>query len=416
MISRPLFAVVLCLSSSLAFAGDWPQFLGLNRNGISSEKNLIDTFPETGPKELWRIKAGVGMSAVSISDGKAVTLFQSGGKQRVIAVDAKSGKTLWTSAVAPQYRNQMGNGPRATPTIDGEMVYVFTGEGILVALKLTDGSLKWKRNGIVETGSKPADYGMASSPLIVGDLVIVTVGVTAGSKAGTVMAYNKRTGILMWKAGEDTAGYSSPTLLTVGGKPQIVAYTGESVIGIAPKTGKLLWRFPYITEYECNIAVPLSINGHVFISSGENHGCALLSLKPAGDKFLAKPVWETHGKASALRNEWQTSILRDGYLYGLDNVGSAGPITHLNCVEAKTGKIVWQKKRFGKSNLIYADGKLWFTTMKGELVLVKATPKGYEELARSKPVLSMTRQAPTLANGHLYVRDDKDIVCYDVRK
>jgi outer membrane protein assembly factor BamB len=176
-----------------------------------------------------------------------------------------------------------------------------------------------------------------------------------------------------------------------------------------------LWQYPYETNYECNIAIPLSIQGQVFISSGENHGSVLLSLKPKGDGFDVKEIWSSQGTKSVLRNEWQTSILLDGFLYGMDNVGGAGPITHLTCINAATGKPAWQKSRFGKGNLIEADGKLWITTMAGELVLVRATPKGYEELGR-KELIGTTRQAPALAGGLLYLRDGKEIVCLDVRK
>ena len=132
------------------------------------------------------------------------------------------------------------------------------------------------------------------------------------------------TGQKLWTAGDDPAGYSSPALLTVGGRPQIVAFTGASAIGIAPQTGALLWRYPYVTDYDCNIAVPLAENGRVFLSSGENHGSVLLALSPQGETFQTKEVWKSLGLKSVLRNEWQTSILLDGHLYGLDNVGMPG--------------------------------------------------------------------------------------------
>jgi outer membrane protein assembly factor BamB len=194
-----------------------------------------------------------------------------------------------------------------------------------------------------------------------------------------------------------------------------VAFEGKAAIGLAPKTGDLLWRFPYTTDFDCNIAAPIEYDGRIFISSGENHGATLLDLKKDGDAFRATPVWESHGPDSVMRNEWQTSILIDGHLYGMDNVGGAGPITHLNCVEVASGKRVWQEKRFGKGNLIAADGKLWISTIKGELVLVRATPGKFEELGRAA-ILGPTRQAPSLANGLLYLRDEREIVCLDVRE
>jgi outer membrane protein assembly factor BamB len=305
----------------------------------------------------------------------------------------------------------MGNGPRATPTIAGDQAFTFTGEGILAAVNLADGKLQWSHNVVAELKGKPADYGMASSPLVVGDSVIVI----AGAPRATLSAYNTKSGKLAWTACEDPAGYSSPALLILGGVPQIVAYTGSSAIGVEPQSGSMLWRYPYETDFNCNIATPLTVDGKVFLSSGENHGCVLLGLSKSGDTFTTSEVWKSQGSQSVLRNEWQTSILLDGHLYGFDNVGSAGPVTHLTCVNAATGKRVWQKLRFGKGNLIAADGKLWISTMNGELVLVRATPKEFEELGRAT-VLGSTRQAPALAGGRLYLRDDAEIVCLDVRK
>lgn len=401
----------LMTGASAQQAADWPQFLGPNRNGISAEAGLIDKWPEGGPKEVWRVPGGVGMSGLAIKDGLLLTLVQREGQQFVVAHKADTGEALWQTPIASEYENQMGNGPRATPAIAGGHAFVFTGEGILAALSVADGKLLWSHNTVKELKGKEADYGMACSPLVVGDLVIVT----PGAPKAAVAAYQAKTGKLAWTAGDDPAGYSSPTLLNVGGKKQIVAYTGASAIGLSPNEGTLLWRYPYETDFNCNIATPLAVDGKVFISSGENHGSALLSLKPAGEKYDVAEVWTSQGARSTLRSEWQTSILLGGYLYGFDNVGSAGPVTHLTCIDAATGKRAWQQARFGKGNLIAADGKLFISTMKGELVIVRATPEKYDEIGRGV-VLGTTRQAPALSGGLLFLRDDKEIVCLDVRK
>jgi outer membrane protein assembly factor BamB len=263
-----------------------------------------------------------------------------------------------------------------------------------------------------ELGGEPAEYGMACSPLVVGERVIVT----AGAPRGTVAAYDAATGKLAWTAGsEDPAGYSSPALLDVGGRRQVVVIDGVAALGLDPAKGDILWRHPYETEFNCNTATPVAVKGQVLLSSAENHGSVLLALSPKGDKFDVREVWSSQGTKSVLRSEWQTSILLGGYLYGMDNVGSAGPVTHLTCIKADTGERAWQKLRFGKGNFIAADGKLLITTVKGELVIARATPKGYEEIGR-KEVVGFTRQAPALAGGLLYLRDDAEIVCLDVRK
>ena len=403
---------VLILSvSAVAQEGGWPQHLGPSRNGISGETNLLDKWPVGGPKEVWRVKGGVGMSGLAISGGRLFTMVQSEGQQRVIALNAATGEAIWKTVVAPAYENQMGDGPRATPTVAGNTGFVFTGEGVLVALNAPDGRVLWAHNSVKELGGQPAEYGMACSPLVVGTQVIVTVG----APNATVAAYDTVTGTPAWTAGNESTGYSSPALLDVGGRNQIVVHSGSAVLGLEPKSGAVLWRHPYVTDYNCNIATPIAVDGRVFVSSGENHGCALLDLKPSGNSFAVTEVWSSQGARSVLRNEWQTSILLDGYLYGMDNVGGAGPVTHLTCVEAATGKRVWQETRFGKGNLIAADGKLFMSSLKGELIIARASPQGYDEIGRSA-VIGSTRQAPALVKGLLYLRDSDDIVCLDVRK
>lgn len=408
--------LVVCALSSMSFAQndavkyDWPQFLGPDRNGISKDTGLVSEWPQDGPKVLWRVPGGVGMSGFAISRGHAITLVQRENKQWIISLDAKTGQTQWQTPLAPAYKNGMGNGPRATPAIAGDMVFAFTGEGILAALNLADGKPVWTHNVIRDMQGTVAEYGMASSPLIVGNNVVVT----AGAAGAAVVAYDTKAGTVAWKSGDDAAGYSSPALLEFGGRKELVVYTGEAAVGLAPETGRKLWRYPYETNFNCNIVTPIAFRDHVFISSGENHGCVMLSFQGTGEQTKVSEAWTSQGNQSVLRNEWQTSILSDGHLYGFDNVGAAGPVTHLTCVNAETGKRVWQKPRFGKGNLIAADGKLFITTMNGELVIVKLTPTAFEELGRAK-LLGPTRQAPALSNGKLYLRDDEEILCVDVR-
>jgi outer membrane protein assembly factor BamB len=399
--------------SAKSVGAGWPQFLGPDRNGISREKGLLTSWPKDGPREVWRVPGGVGMSALAISGSKLYTMVQKADRQWVLCLDAKTGTGEWEKDLAPAYKNQMGDGPRATPAIAGDMLYAFTGEGILAALKTADGKVVWQKDVVSEFGGKPTDYGMACSPLVLGDRVVIT----AGAPDATVVALDRKTGEVAWTAGKDfPPGYSSPAVLKVAGGEQLVVFHGAGSFGLDPAKGTELWSHPYETDFNCNIVTPLAIGGSVFLSSGENHGSVLLALKPRSDrKFDVEEVWTSQGPKSVLRNEWQTSILLDGYLYGFDNVGSAGPVTHLTCVNAATGAREWQQLRFGKGNLIAADGKLFLSTMLGELVVVTATPKGYEELGR-KTVVGKTRQAPAIANGLLYLRDDREIVCLDVQQ
>lgn len=402
--------IVVSFAAAPACAGEWPQFLGPARTGVSPETGLLEEWPESGPPEIWRAEGGVGMSGLAVQGGRLFTLVQKKGHQWLISKDAGTGRTLWETAIMPEYENSMGNGPRGTPAVDGDRVFAFTGEGVLAACRFEDGRLLWKHDVVRELGGEPAEYGMACSPLIVGSHVVVVPGVSGGA----VAAYDLTSGKLAWKAGDDTAGYSSPTVAIIDGKPQIVVFAGQSLMGLAPADGEVLWRHPYKTNYDCNIATPIAVEGRLFISSGENHGSALLAIEPKQGRYEVREVWKSHGPSSVMRNEWQTSVLLDGFLYGWDNVGGAGPVTHLTCIRAATGERLWRQTRFGKGNFILAEGKLFMTTLDGELVLAKASPDGYQELGR-KTVLGMTRQAPSLAGGLLYVRDDADIVCFDVR-
>lgn len=394
-----------------AGGNDWPQFLGPDRTGISKEKGLIKTWPEGGLKELWRVPGGVGMGGVSIVADRAYALVQRQGKQSVIALNAVNGKLLWETPIADTFKNAMGNGPRTAPTVAGKMVYAYSGEGILAALDSTNGKVAWSRDIPRDHRGKPAEYGMASSPLLTENLVVVV----AGCPKATVVAYDRKTGKPAWAYSQnDAAGYCSPTLMKLGGRPQIVSFSGAAAFGLNPRNGRAYWRYGFVTDYNCNIATPLLYKNGVFISAGENHGSALLSLKPAADGFSVTEKWKSFGRSSVMRNEWQTSVLIDGFLYGFDNKGSAGPISHLTCISAETGEKAWEKTRFGKGNLIAADGKLFMTTMKGELVVAKISSESYQELGRME-LLEQTRQAPALSNGRLFLRDGREIVCVDVR-
>lgn len=385
---------------------DWPQFLGPQRNGISEETGLLQRWPDDGMKVVWRVRGGVGMSAVAVSDGHAVTMWNSDEGQLVVALNVKDGQTIWKTPVAKNYKNGQGDGPRGTPAIAGDHVYAFTGDGVLACLDLHSGKEVWTRDVVGDVRVRPAEYGMACSPLIVGELVVVT----AGGGGTAVVAVDRSTGETKWTIGDGTPGYSSPALLDVAGQKQIVALTGSGALGIAPEDGKLLWSYGFKTPYDCNTATPISVDGNVFLSAGENHGCVMLNVTAAGGRYTVKEVWESVDVKSVMRNEWQTSVLIDGHLYGFDNVGSAGPTTHLTCIDAATGDVIWRKNRFGKGNLVAADGHLWITTMGGELVIVKATPEGYAEVGREK-LFGKTRQNASIARGMAFIRDDNEVIC-----
>ncbi|MFN5312835.1 MAG: PQQ-binding-like beta-propeller repeat protein [Planctomyces sp.] len=406
-----LMLVCLISLTGLAEGGDWPQFLGVNRTGTSTETGLLKTFPQDGPQVVWKTSLGTSMSGIAVAGKQALTLFQDETRQFAVSLSTETGQILWKTALAPAFENGMGNGPRATPAVAEGRVFVMTGEGLLAGLDAATGKLLWKVDVPQQFGGQAAEYGVACSPLVSGDLVIVQ----AGSEAAGIVALQSASGKLVWKSRSGRSGYASPVLLTLAGVSQVVAFDAAGAGGLDPRTGAELWQFPFPTEYDCNTACPVQVGEReVLISAGENHGAVILQLTRSGDAFEAKPVWSSLGKDSQLRAEWQTPVIHNGHLYGLDNSGSAGPITNLVCIRLSDRKTVWQKPRFGKSNLILADGRLWITTMKGELVLVEASDREYRELGRAV-VLETTRQAPSLADGRLYVRDDQHVICLDVR-
>ena len=406
-----LMLVCLVSLTGLAEGGDWPQFLGVNRTGTSTETGLLKTFPQDGPQVVWKTSLGTSMSGIAVAGKQALTLFQDETRQFAVSLSTETGQILWKTALAPAFENGMGNGPRATPAVAEGRVFVMTGEGLLAGLDAATGKLLWKVDVPQQFGGQAAEYGVACSPLVSGDLVIVQ----AGSEAAGIVALQSASGKLVWKSRSGRSGYASPVLLTLAGVSQVVAFDAAGAGGLDPRTGAELWQFPFSTEYDCNTACPVQVGEReVLISAGENHGAVILQLTPSGVAFEAKPVWSSLGKDSQLRAEWQTPVIHNGHLYGLDNSGSAGPITNLVCIRLSDRKTVWQKPRFGKSNLILADGRLWITTMKGELVLVEASDREYRELGRAV-VLETTRQAPSLADGRLYVRDDQHVICLDVR-
>ncbi len=371
----------------------------------------MNRWPAQGPPVLWRVPGGVGMSAIAVSDSRAVTMWNSERGQVIVALNVDDGSRIWETPIAPNYENGQGDGPRGTPLIADGRVFAYTGDGILACVRLDSGEEIWKENIVASSGGRPAEYGMACSPLMVGDLIIVT----AGGPAAAVVAVDAATGQTRWSSGSGTPGYSSPALLNVGDEQHVVTFTGMGVSGIRPEDGTVLWTYPFKTPYDCNTATPIGADGDVFISAGENHGCARLSIKKTNDQYAVRESWMSVDVKSVMRNEWQTSVLIDGYLYGFDNVGSAGPTTHLTCVNAKTGEVAWQKTRFGKGNLVAADGHLWITTMKGEMVVAKASPRGYVELGR-KRLFGKTRQTLSISNQRAYIRDDDQVVCIDISR
>lgn len=407
----PWTVALACLTlASVAQAADWPNWLGPQRNGASPEKGLLTTWPAGGPKVLWKVEGGDGYSAVAVASGRAYTLVQRGKQELVLALDAVKGSELWATPIGPAYKNQFGDGPRSTPAVEGKFVYATSVTGPAVCLEAETGKIVWQRDLLKHFKGENIDWGLSASPVLDGDRLYVV----PGAPGAGVAALHKKTGEVLWKTGDDKAGYASPVAVTVAGQPQVLFFTGGAFLGVHAADGKEAWRIPWKTEYDVNICTPLVVDDTVFIASGEKVGSTLFRLSGGGKPDV---VWESKGPKGVMTTYWANAVVHDGHLYGVS--GEFSGVINLNCVELKTGNLVWSKERFGKASLLLADGHLFVTTKNadktgGDLVLIKATPKGYEEKARLPKLLADNRTVPTLAEGRLYLRDRKQILCLDV--
>lgn len=404
--SFPLvIGTTIVLLTGFAVAADWPQWLGPARNGQSTETGLLTEWPSEGPKVIWKVAGGEGISGIAVAGGRLFTMAQRGGDELAVCLNAADGKELWAVRTGPAYKDRQGDGPRATPTVDGKFVYVQSVTGALLALEADSGKTLWSRHLLKDFGAENITWGLSASPLIEGDMVIAV----AGAQGASVVAFEKLTGKIVWKTGDDKAAYSSPVAMTVAGKRQIIVFSAGSLNGLDAATGKALWTMPWRTEFDCNIATPLVIGERVFVASGEGVGCRL--LEPAAEG-APKVVWESLGPKSNLLTYWSTAVLHDGHLYGVS--GEFSGVVNLNCVDLATGKLVWSEKRFGAAGLVLADKHLFLATRTGELVCVAASPAGFKETGRVKLLQDKAYITPTLADKKLYVRDRKNILGLDV--
>ena len=393
-----LIAVVLCFSSAHA---DWPQWLGPNRTGISSETGLLTTWAKDGPAVVWQQELGEGFSGISVADGWIYTMFSAGEAEFVICLNEETGEEIWRFKTGDKYyERQGGNGPRSQPTVDGDRVFVLSAEGWLYALNAKDGKKLWLVDLYDGLGSRVPKFGFSTSPLVEGDLLLLEVG----TRQGTFIALDKTNGAVKWASQRDIVSYSSPIAVDIAGIRQVVFVSGEAAVGLSPTDGKLYWRFPWSTSYDLNIATPILVPpDHIFISSGYDHGAALLQIEPQGEGLSVKKVWESRG----MKNHFGTSLLIGDYIYGFDNA-------ILKCIEAKTGKEQWRHRGYGKGTLIYADGQLIILSDKGKLALADASPTEFREKASAQVLSGKCWTPPTLANGKIFVRDMHKIVCLDV--
>lgn len=396
-----LVGAVTIAMTWLANGEDWPRWRGPQLNGISTEKDWTAQWPQGGPQKLWTANVGVGFASFTVANGRVYTTGNANGKDTVYCFDAQTGKVLWQHSYEhPLDDKYFEGGTAATPTVDGSFVYQLSRRGHLFCLDAATGKVLWGKNLAAETGARMPEWGFSSSPLVEGDLLILNMG-----EHGT--AVNKKTGEVVWKSGPGAAGYASAVPFTEEGRTRLAIFGAKSLFAVEKDTGAMAWSFPWKTSYDVNAADPIISGNTVFLSSSYGTGAGLIEFKQG----KATAIWQN----KSMRNHFNSCVLIDGYLYGCS--GEAGSASHLMCLEHKTGQVKWTEKSVGLGSLMAADGKLIVMSDKGELIIAKAQPTGFEALARAKVLSGKCWTTPVLANGRIYCRNAAgNVVCLDVKK
>jgi outer membrane protein assembly factor BamB len=387
-------------------ADSFPRFRGPRLDGIVHGLKLGTKWEYYPPKVLWRHPCGGGFAAFAVAGNVAITLEQRGSEEAVVCYDRASGRERWKYAYPALFWDPTGAGPRATPTIDSSDVFSLGATGLLVCLDGKTGKSKWEVNILDDNHAKNIEWAMAGSPLVAGELVIVNAGVNKDDNKGQALAaYRRRDGKRVWAKGSHPAGYSSPQLARLAGRDQVLLFDAGGVAGFDLKSGGELWRYPWTTFQGMNIIQPLVFSGdRVFISSETSNGCAMLKVTKKGDKFDVAPVWDNHNMGAKFANP----VAAGGYIYGLSN-------GILVCLDDETGERRWRGKKYGHGQLLLVGDVLLVTNERpGELVLVRASPERFEELARKRVFEDKTWNTPALAGRQLFVRNHVEMASFEL--
>lgn len=402
---QALAAVVVALDLARALENDFPEYRGRQRDGVVHGPPLARDWTVNRPGLLWRQPVGGGYAAIAIAGNVAVTIEQRRDREAVVCYDTATGKECWVHDYSAHFSERLGgDGPRATPTIADDSVFSLGATGQFVCLELSSGRLKWQVNILEDNENLP--WGMCGSPLVYDQIVVVNPGAQRNTAAGrAVVAYDRTTGRQVWSTGSTKAGYSSPMLATLAGRRQLLLLDGEILAGYDPQSGRELWRFPWPTYQDINVAQPVVLEGdRVFISSGYDTGCVMLRISESGGKWKVEPIWQNKN----MRCKFTSPVAHKGFLYGLDD----GILT---CVDQETGKRKWRDGRYGHGQLLLADDLLVILGENGKLAIVGATPKGYRELGSIPALEGKTWNNPAVAEGKAFIRNSEEMACYDLR-
>ena len=399
-----------------ASAADWPAYRGPTHDGIASEKILFQKWNATGPAQVWKTPTTNGFSSFAVAGGRAFTLVQRSvegvNAEVCIALDAQTGRELWAANLGyAKYQgggdsgtrdNSGGDGPRSTPCADGNLVYALDTRLVLTCLNAATGREVWKHDIVAEFAGKNIGWGSAASPLVEGELVFVA----GGGPGQSLLAFNKKNGSVMWKAGDEKMTHATPIAATILGTRQIVFFTQSGLVSVLPQTGQPLWKyaFPYNTS---TAASPVVSNDIVYCSAGYGVGAGACRIAKSGTAFTATEIWR---KPNDLINHWSTPVVKDGFLYGMFSFKKYGE-GPLKCVEIATGTEKWSQPGFGAGQVILVGNQVLALSDKGEIVLIETTPAAYRETARAKVVGGKCWSTPAFSNGRAYVRSTTEGAC-----
>jgi len=384
---------------------DWPQWRGPNRDGVSTERGLIQQWPAAGPAKAWTATGiGSGYGSVAVVADRLFVQGLIGKNSTVTALNRADGRVIWTKTVGSTGNNDRGPGPRGTPTVDGDRLYVLTEAGELACLRVADGSPVWQRSIVKDLGGRNLFWLISESPLVDGQKLVVS----PGGKGAGMAALDKMTGKTIWTSNElnDEAGYASPIAADIGGVRTYMTLTAEAGVGVRASDGKLMWRYTRVANNTANITTPVFHDSKVFYTSSYGVGGALLSLTAKDGLVAATEAYFT----SDMQNHHGGVVLVDGYLYGFSNA-------ILTCLDFATGKILWRHRSVGKGSLVYADRRLYLLSENQVMGLADASPKGYVERGRFQindegwPSWAH----PVVSGGRLYVRNQGTLTSYDVK-
>lgn len=392
-----LTAALVLLAAAPSGAGDWPQFRGPHRNGVGDESGLARAWGETGPKELWRLPLGAGYAGVIAAGDRVWTLAGDDAGEWAVCLGAADGKELWRTPIGEAWADDVGLvGPRSTPTLAGDTLFVVGSRATVHALDAASGAVKWSVDLLERFGGQVPRFGYSPSPLVDGELVIVDGG---GGEGKAYAALDRATGATKWTVGDGRFGYGSPLAIDVAGERRYL-FVGRKILGIAPD-GTVAFSGDSLPGI---IAAPIFLPpDRFFASASDDVGAMVVRLIPG-----SAPTFEEVWKSKVMKNHFSSSLLIGSHIYGFDNAT-------FKCIDAATGELAWARRGYGKGSLIAADGLLFVLTDQGRLVVGEASPEGFTE-SGSAQVLTGAKSwtAPSIANGRLYVRHSKELVALSV--